>query len=489
MKKKQDKQTEAKELDETAAAANSESAESRSEGTAAGEMTASDNALISTEGSEAPMEGSGDTAEGTETSTEGEHHHHHHHHHSKSWHRRRRLRRKLKKNGKTLLIIALCLLALVALAIVSAIVAYTSMIGAIDNGNDTPVVPNDGVNRLVIQSITSPVVTTHETVDMYINSLSKTTAASVLSGYGRRDVRTDFSVPVTIYFSVNNIPSRVTVTRIIAMVSEHEDFSDATLYTIPVSEQFKLELDLLKVNTTYYVKLIAWQSDNVEHTETTSFTTEALPRFLSIERLYNVRDIGGWALIGEDKYIRQDLLFRGSELDGYNNTNYKVSPDGIKDLLTTLNIRSEFDLRAEGEYFDGLDMLGQNVSHNHYPVPAYTDVFSEEGMKAVGALFSDLADPDNYPIYMHDTDSIDRTGTVIAILEAYLGMQESDIMKEYDLSAFSSLPVKRGDLSSTLSELKQYPGKTLSQKAQNYLLACGVTQEELDSIYTIFIGD
>lgn len=419
---------------------------------------------------------------------EGEHHHHHHHHHSKAWHRRRRFQRKLRKNGKTVLIVVASLLAVVALAIASAVVAYLSMIGAVDDNND-PVVPDDGVNKIVIQEFKGDVSMTHETVEMYMNSPSRTTVANVLSSYGRRGLRTDFSVPVTFSFAVANIENRVVLERITCFVSENEDFSDADVYPIDVSEQLKVKLDLLKCNTTYYIKLIVLQSNGVELVETAKFHTAPLPRIMTVERLFNVRDIGGWAAGDQDKIIRQGLLIRGSELDGFNRSDYKASPTGVASLLATLRIRTELDLRSKGSYIDGMNMLGKGVNHYHCSVPAYDDFFEDGNQSKIRDVFAVLADEDNYPIYIHDTESIDRTGTVIAVLEAFLGVSEENIVREYDLSAFSSLQVNRSNLSSALTELKKCQGRTLSEKARNFLLDCGVTEYELDSIRSIYLGD
>ena len=106
-----------------------------------------------------------------------------------------------------------------------------------------------------------------------------------------------------------------------------------------------------------------------------------------------------------------------------------------------------------------------------------------------------FANPDNYPIYCHCVAGRDRTGTIVAILLALLGVDTETILKEYELTFFSS---KGYSADSTVLEMvaqanevidfmiekgMQNEGDTLQQCAENYLRdIVGVSQEEINAI-------
>ena len=103
-------------------------------------------------------------------------------------------------------------------------------------------------------------------------------------------------------------------------------------------------------------------------------------------------------------------------------------------------------------------------------------------------IFTDLADPDNYPIYLHCTYGIDRTGTTCYILEAVLGLNETELQTEYALSNwYRSFNQKK--VNKIKTGLADYPGANINQRAVNYLLSCGITQEQIDTIRSIYLTD
>ena len=118
----------------------------------------------------------------------------------------------------------------------------------------------------------------------------------------------------------------------------------------------------------------------------------------------------------------------------------------------------------------------------------YSEVFSDKGKASIRRIFADLADESNYPVLLHCTHGMDRTGTVCYLLGAVLGMSEEDLMKDYQLSA-----MYHGDLwgenqmSEFIGQLKSYEGMTIQKKAENYLLSAGVTPDEINSIREIYL--
>ena len=205
------------------------------------------------------------------------------------------------------------------------------------------------------------------------------------------------------------------------------------------------------------------------------------------EGLPNGRDIGDiWYLKTEDgKDIKSGLLIRGGELD---NANYyypeNILQIGIERLKNEFNIKFDMDLRSPTVI--GLPLFGDAVVHKTYNMAMYDQVFTEEGKAKVKEVFTDLANPDNYPIYLHCTHGIDRTGTVCFILEMVLGVPLNRLCNEYMLSVGAN----GGSILKVYYGINNgYTGKTLKDKAEAYLKDCGITQEQIDSLRAIYLGD
>ncbi len=202
-----------------------------------------------------------------------------------------------------------------------------------------------------------------------------------------------------------------------------------------------------------------------------------------IDGLYNGRDIGDVYYFkttdGED--VKSGLLIRASELDG--GVSY-TQPTGIDYLKNNFNVKTEMDLR--GNIANSSDVLGENVDHLYFDMVYYDEIFTDEGKSVMKQIFDVLCDKNNYPIYMHCTHGVDRTGTVGYVLGAVLGVSESNLCREYMLShnayGGSILKVQNG-----LHE--KYEGSTQKARAEAYLLDCGITQEQIASLREIYLAD
>lgn len=102
-------------------------------------------------------------------------------------------------------------------------------------------------------------------------------------------------------------------------------------------------------------------------------------------------------------------------------------------------------------------------------------------------LFADLANENNYPMYMHCTYGKDRTGTVCYLLQLLLGVSEEDAYKEWELSVLLDGRVDYDSMEKYISTLKTLNGDTMQEKVENHLLSIGVTQTEIESIRRILL--
>ncbi len=432
------------------------------------------------------------------------HHHHHHHHHRRSHHKHRRSSSSKKsgkksekiksffKNNKKKLINIVVAIALVISLIFIAII--------MDNNGDNKILPTDNtsseINEPLINAIQIELPLYTDNVNISGIGVVKYMESDISVGcdeiylqlkntYGRLDVR----APVPISYKIIGMPADCDVEKTLIYVADNERYENAYVYE-PLDGETVVYADFLYANTTYYFKISLTLSNKTKTSVEGSFKTADTPRVLLVDGVYNMRDIGGWKTL-DGKSINQGLLYRGTELDGAVESKYTITQNGIKTMLNTLGIRFDMDLRSSDVNVADTDILGKSVIHKYYSekgATQYSNIFkgSVDTKNAVRDMFKDFANPSNYPMYIHCTYGTDRTGTICYLLEALLGMSEEDLMRDYQLSALHHGVVNE-QVYTFINDFKALEGDTMQEKAEGYLLSIGVTQEEIESIKTIFL--
>ena len=299
----------------------------------------------------------------------------------------------------------------------------------------------------------------------------------------------DVSVPVVLTPEIYNLPEDMALYGYLVEISMYEDFSTSDTYIFKYGEE--IEIYNLRTACKYYYRVSLVSTPDVKDTYfkyVGSFTTSDTPRILSIDGVNNVRDIGGWRT-SDGKRIRQGLLYRGTELDGIVQADYRITDKGIYTMTNILDIKYDMDLRGEHENPTGVEVWGSDISHKYYGVNMYKGIFTDEAKVKIKNVFSDLANPDNYPVYLHCTYGMDRTGTICYLLEALLGVSDDDLLMEYRLSSLHYTGMLTNDFETTRVAMSAYEGESTQEKVENYLLECGVTPEEIASIREIFLVD
>jgi protein-tyrosine phosphatase len=235
----------------------------------------------------------------------------------------------------------------------------------------------------------------------------------------------------------------------------------------------------LRTGTEYFYNGIFTLTDGTKLTLSGSFKTEAGPRLMHIDGLVNVRDLGGW-ITADGKTVKQGLLYRGSEMDGLVEEKFKLTPQGLEQMKA-LGIKTDLDLRHEGETV----LEGEHILYNAIQ---YEYAFTDAGKDAVRRLFADLADPANYPAYLHCTYGADRTGTMCYLLLGLLGVSDADLKRDYELTALYYGCVSPAQMDPFVAKIAALPGENTQARVEYFLESAGVTRDQMDSIRQIFLG-
>ena len=267
-------------------------------------------------------------------------------------------------------------------------------------------------------------------------------------------------------------------------ISRDKTFS-APVKTLTV-KGMTAEISDLEVGRTYFWRIRSGKLVSPVRTFTTDGDT---PRFLNVPGGIpaNFRDAGG-KKTRDGRRTRQGMIFRGSEM---NKTPFVMKPEGLRFMRDELKIRCDLDLRYPNvtEKFKS-SPLGDDVRWIRRPVNAYKSFTPEQN-----ELFRDtirvFTDPDNYPVYVHCTAGVDRTGEIIFLLDMLLNVDEERAFLDYEASSLTYYPRPR-TIAYFAKWLKTIAGMSpegtpRSQQVVNYLKNIGVTEEEIASIRRIML--
>ncbi|MCM1545130.1 MAG: tyrosine-protein phosphatase, partial [Ruminococcus sp.] len=269
-------------------------------------------------------------------------------------------------------------------------------------------------------------------------------------------------------------------------ISESKDMVNAETYS---SAENSISIYNLKAATTYYWTV----SSDEDVSDVSEFTTSGIcPRNLAVDGVTNVRDLGGW-VTETGKRTKQGLIYRCGRLNksSVENVKIEVTENGIKTMLDSLKIKTEIDLRKIDNGEIGAitsSPLGEHVNYIACPMEWDGDIF-KDNKDMILKLFSILSDEENYPMIFHCNIGTDRTGMVSYLINALLGVDDNDLLKDYLFSNYARIGSRRSAAQMQESgyyvAIHEAEGNSLKEKTYNSLVELGVPSNQLDSVISI----
>ena len=154
-------------------------------------------------------------------------------------------------------------------------------------------------------------------------------------------------------------------------------------------------------------------------------------------------------------------------------------------FLDFLGVKSDIDFRDDWECFGMTGSpLGDSVNWYHYPMySGYGGFISPKGRATIALTFDVFRAKSNYPIVFHCIGGMDRTGTFAFLLNALLGVDEEELVRDYETTfllgaGMDELHAKW--LDGLIKAVHELPGDTLADKMKRYFISLGFTEEQVE---------
>jgi hypothetical protein len=169
-------------------------------------------------------------------------------------------------------------------------------------------------------------------------------------------------------------------------------------------------------------------------------------RRIPLEGCFNFRDIGGYET-GDGRAVRWQRVYRAGGP-------HAATHDDIETLCglginTVVDLRTPDEVRERGTYvtllkpraahhLSMIDVLPSEVELARFTDPEWVAnhyfEMLDRASQNVAAVVSLLADPNAYPVLVHCSAGKDRTGVIVALVLALLGVDDDAIVDDYAMS-------------------------------------------------------
>ncbi len=305
----------------------------------------------------------------------------------------------------------------------------------------------------------------------------------------RHSEQADQSIPSMVDFTwkcfVQHIDSQV------VEISESPQFDCLVMHFPADSCGCTARVHSLKTGVHYHWRVVGVDGQGAAVcSEVANFYTESeVPRWIFLEGVSNVRDIGGWAT-RDGHHVRQGLVYRGGEMNGH----MTATVAALRFAEQDLSIRTVLDLRSSTELATlatGGPALSSNVQWVNVNLAAYADIDTAEQREHFAQAFRVLLKPANFPIYTHCWGGADRTGTLIFLVNAALGVTDESLLLDYEMTSLGIWGVRSREselFQAFMAMLERLaPGQGFQAQAIAYWKSAGITEAELERLRELFL--
>ena len=298
----------------------------------------------------------------------------------------------------------------------------------------------------------------------------------------------DHSIPMMLRFAWESADNCIAEC---VEVSENPQFTGHIMRFEAPPDRAEAQVHSLKAGTQYYWRVVGTNGagEPVCSSVASFRTADEAPRWIFFEGVPNVRDLGGWKTM-DGRRVRQGLVYRGGEM----NSHQTATAAGLKFAEHELGIHTDLDIRGPAELAvlaSGGPALSPRVKWINVRLRAYNEIDTAEQFAAYAKVFRLLLDPANFPIYMHCWGGADRTGTLVFLLNAVLGVPDEELLLDYEMTALATWGARSRDnelFQGFLAMLEKFaPRQGFQAQATAYWKAAGVTDAELARFTEIFL--
>ena len=350
---------------------------------------------------------------------------------------------------------------------------------------------NEGADPTTIKLLPSPVLDFYNASDYPSDDYTTSHLSKITY-----PCRADIPVPFNVKWEHNENAMRTTVAVDTKAIGTNNAY---TLKTYDATGSDNYPLFNLLPNTRYYYKVTHVMADgSLVEAKSGNFLTSSEPwRLLYIEGTQNVRDLGGWTGLNGKK-VKYGKIIRGAALSDSSYPELMLTGKG-KRALGDLKIQAELNLgAADTETSVSATCSYHRVGYSNYAI-AITDATVKASFKTtLEKIVSWLSESTPRNIYMHCQGGCDRTGTLAFQLLGLLGVSESDLAKEYELSSFSDIGFGRlrtttkavdvYDYVGMVEAIKAYSGTTITEKFYDFATTgCGISADTITAFRNLML--
>ncbi len=261
-----------------------------------------------------------------------------------------------------------------------------------------------------------------------------------------------------------------------------------------------IEIDNLEIACDYKWRVKGVVDGAPLRAEGTFRTEDLAPRLIHLSRIHNMRDLGGRVGLN-GRRVRQGRVYRSAGLN--DNARKSKSKGGMvpgKERLTDaarayakgkLGIRTDLDLRSDRECFGMTGSpLGPEVKWIKISSSAYSGMAKDPGKSAFAQVFRVFLDEKNYPIDFHCIAGADRTGSLAFILNGLLGVDEEELWRDWEVTAFQKEKIDFGHrtrFSKLVKVFDAFPGANIHEKIVAYVKSAGFTDADIEKFRSIML--